>query len=291
VELNGGPEFKYVKGGVQADCTVTYTGFDPETSSWLTTPLKDCTNDKKGSGYVRSYNKYTNMVSTANKKAAVIIKGKGSFTGTLAPIEYIINGADISTDAAITATDIAWQEKSGICKPQINVMDINSGKVLQAGTDYKKAIKYTYKNATTIKEKGSTALVSRAAGDEVKDKDIVPKNTVITATVTGINSYFGTFSTDFRFIDKDLDLSKAVITIKSQVCTGKPIELKNSDISFKINGEEKTLTLGSDYEIIYDQSGYTKIGTYTVTIRAKNGNENGYGNKKTVTFKINAKSF
>ena len=170
-------------------------------------------------------------------------------------------------------------------------MDINSGKVLQAGTDYKKVVKYTYKNATTIKEKGSTALVSRAAGDEVKAKDIVPKNTVITATVTGINNYSGSLSTDFRFIDKDLDLSKAVITIKAQIYTGKPIELKNSDIRFKINGEEKTLTLGSDYEIIYDQSGYTKIGTYTVTIRAKNGNENGYGNKKTVTFKINAKSF
>ena len=291
VELNGGPEFKYVKGGVQADCTVTYKGFDPETSSWFITPLKDCTNDKKGSGYARSYNKYTNMVSTANKKAAVIIKGKGSFTGTLAPIEYIINGADISTDATITATDIAWQEKSGICKPQINVMDINSGKVLKAGTDYKKAVKYTYKNATEVMVKGSAASVSRAAGDEVGTKDIVPKNTVITATVTGINNYSGTISTDFCFIDKDLDLSKAVITIKAQIYTGKEIRLKDSDISFKINGEEKTLTLGSDYEIVYDQSGYTKIGTYTVTIRAKNGNENGYGNQKTVTFKINAKSF
>ena len=224
------------------------------------------------------------------KKPAVTVKGQGAFTGQTDPVEYTITGAVLTDDAEMTATSVVWQNKSGICKPVVTVTDKYSHQILKAGTDYQKVVKYTYTETTDVTVKGSTAPISRAAGEEVNKTDIIPAGTKITATITGMNRYSGTLSTVFRFIDKSYDLSSATITIRPQVYKGRKIVLTQEDVTFKINGEDKALTLGTDYEIVYDEkSDYSNKGKYKVTIRAVAGNPSGYANGKTVNFNITTK--
>ena len=215
-------------------------------------PLTDCTKDKKGNGFVLGYNKYTDQV-TGENRPAVTIKGIGAFTGTIGPIDYTIVRSSLADRTEMTVSNVVYQNKAGICKPAITVIDKKSGKTLKAGTDYKKPEKYYYHNATTVAVKNSNKPVLRAAGDEVGSKDIIPVNTVIDFTIKGLNNYVGadpsdpdTVSGSFRIIDKKRDLSQVKITIKPQAYTGNEISLTPEDISFMIAGEKCNLVLDKD---------------------------------------------
>nr|MCR4960562.1 DUF1565 domain-containing protein [Lachnospiraceae bacterium] len=214
--------------------------------------------------------------------------------------EYTIVASSLKDRTEMTVSNVVYQNKAGICKPAITVTDKSSGKVLKAGTDYKKPEKYYYHNATTVTVKNSNTPVLRAAGDEVGSKDIIPVNTVIDFTIKGINNYVGadpsdpdTVSGSFRIIDKKRDLSQAKITIKPRAYTGKQIGLTYGDVSFSIAGEKCDLVLHKDFDILYDleKYDYTKKGTHKVVIRGlSDAAGSGYFGEKTVSFEIKAKA-
>lgn len=85
------------------------------------------------------------------------------------------------------------------------------GKVMKAGTDYKKEAVYTYAEATTLANGES-----RKKGEAVRDSDIVPVGTAVNVTITGTGGYQGTVTGEYRVIAKENDISKEKIKIKPQ---------------------------------------------------------------------------
>jgi hypothetical protein len=278
--------YTYTKGGVKPEPVVTCKCFDPVTNSWKEVTLT-------GEAYTLTYSGKTDEI-TGTAKPAVTVKGKGAFTGSMAPLEYTITTATLESDAKMSVTDVVYQNKAGICKPVITVTDMATGAVLKAGTDYEKTVKYTYAEARDVTLKGKTTLEHRNVDDVVGAKDIVPAGTKIKATVTGMKKYIGSDPTDpsklsatFRFIDPIYDLSKMKITILPQTFTGEKITLTGEDVVFDTEGTDPAFD--TDYEILYDDaSGYTDKGSYKVTIKAKP--DRPFGNSKTVSFNITARS-
>lgn len=99
---------------------------------------------KEGTDYTVKYlnNTAVNNGSNAKKMPTVIITGKGNFTGTISRLFTIIGSSLDNT--TMTAADITYANKAGICKPAITLVDSNGSKLV-AGTDYdKKSISYVY---------------------------------------------------------------------------------------------------------------------------------------------------
>ena len=292
------PMYNYVKGGVKPEPVVKYTYTDG--GSTVTRVLE------KGRDYTLTYANNNQLADkdklNSNKKPippTVTIKGINLFTGSISRT-FTITERLFTTEGAeplsITATDVVYQNKGGICKPVITIKDMNGAK-LAAGTDYEKSIRYTYvydtmvdvkSGKTTVKElrTGETAESTPGAGDakagaDVKSTDIIPAGTIIRVTVTGKGYYTPTtISTTFRYITGDI--GKATVSVKAQTYDGRKVEPTKNDITVKIG---KTVLAKTDYEI----AGYMNnaaAGTGKVTIRGI-GN---YGGTKTVNFKINAKS-
>lgn len=263
------PDQIYTKGGSTPKPVITYTNDDGVVTL---VEGKDYT--------IRYINNNTIADKTALRAPAMRITGKGSFKGNIT-VKYTIKGSVLSY-TTMTASDIVYQNKAGICKPSIVLVDTN-GKKLTIGTDYNRTISYTY--ATDVKV---TQLVNRKyidvirmAGDPVDAKDIIPIGAEITATVTGLNKYTGTQSVTFRYIAQNI--SNASVTVEPQVYTGYAIEPTKDDIVVKIGTKVLNKT---DYEIVGYSNNIQK-GTAKVIIRGI-GN---YGGEKTVSFKINVKSF
>lgn len=266
------PDQPYTKGGVLPKPVVTYG--QGENVILL----------EEGVDYSLSYanNKAVGRKEDPKKPPTVIITGKGGYAGKYIE-KFNIVQSDLSTEEIkITATDIAYQNKANICKPAITLYDSN-GKKLAAGTDYDKAIKYSYTEATQVQQLKEKEVVTRSvkAGDPVEPEDIIAVGTEITATVKGIKNYKNSKTVNFRYV-KSL-ISKATVAVESQAFTGQEVTLKESDITVKMGKEE--LVQGRDYEI----SGYANNiakGTAKVTLRGL-GN---YGGEKTVTFKIDSRN-
>ena len=261
-------QYAYTKGGVTPKPVVTYVS-----KSGLITLTE-------GKDYTLKYVNNKNIANlSATKVPTVTITGKGSFKGSLTRTFAITSG--YVSAVTMTAPNVVYQNKAGICKPKIVLIDTN-GKKLAAGTDYDKTIIYTYVKDTEVAQvvNRKTVYVSRFEGDEVAKEDIIPVGTEILATVNGIKNYGGSQSVIFRYMAGDV--AKASIKVANQIYTGKAIEPTKDDITVKIG---KVTLAKTDYEIV-SYSNNIKKGTAKVTIRGI-GN---YGGEKTVTFKINSKS-
>ncbi len=258
----------YTKDGAKPKPVVTYTN---NAGSTILTEGKDYTL------------KYTNnniiADATAVKAPTVTITGKGNFQGKLVLKYTIIEGNMDAT--TMTATDIVYQNKAGICKPSIVVQDTN-GKKLSAGTDYDRSIVYTYVKDVTVTQivNRKTVYVVRSEGEVVDAKDIIPVGAEIKATVTGIKKYEGTQSVTFRYVAGNV--AKASIKVNDQTYTGSAVEPGKEDIVIKIG---KTVLDKTDYEIV-SYSNNIKKGTAKITVRGVGD----YGGEKTVTFKIVSKT-
>lgn len=239
---------------------------------------------KEGTDYTvkYSYNTTVNDGGNTRKMPMAIVTGKGNFSGTIYR-HFTIVGSSLD-NTTMTATDITYANRAGICKPTITLVDSNGAK-LEAGKDYdKKRISYAYaKDARVINvvNKQRILVIKKENTPVDLKNDIIPVGTEIMVTVTGIKNYAGsTKSAIFRYVAADI--SKATIKVATQYYTGRPVELSKSDISIVLN---KTTLSKTDYEIV----GYTKNtdkGTARVTIRGL-GN---YGGQKTVDFRIVTKS-
>ncbi len=262
------PEQIYTKGGSTPKPVITYTNDEGIITL------------AEGKDYTLRYSNHNAVADkTALRAPTLTITGKGNFKGNYV-VKYTITGSALSY-TTMTANDIVYQNKAGICKPSIVLVDTN-GKKLAAGTDYNRTISYTYAIDVKVTQLVNRKYIDvvRMAGDPVDTKDIIPVGAEITATVTGINKYAGTQSVTFRYITKNI--SSASVTVAAQIYTGDAVEPAKDDIVVKIG---KIVLNKTDYEIV-GYSNNIKKGTAKVIIRGI-GN---YGGEKTVSFKINVKS-
>lgn len=233
---------------------------------------------KEGTDYTLSYRNNTSLndgsgETNANKRPAVIIKGKGCFKGVREMTYTIVPGELGGLD--ITAADRVWQNKGDIYRTKVTIKDEN-GKTLSAGKDYDKRFRYEYAEDTVLSD-GSI----RKAGEEIGASDIIPAGTRLRVTVTAKGRYYtGTVSGIYRIARADL--GKAKVTIPAQIYTGREIR-PESEIQVKLNGQ----ILDQDNYEITGYSNNINKGTATVTIKGKND----CGGVKTAGFKIKGKGF
>lgn len=232
---------------------------------------------KENRDYIVKYLNNTNVNDGKDSKnmPTVEVTGKGNYSGTVVRTFRI--GPGSLKNATMTATDIVYRSRSGICKPNVKIVDGN-GCRLTAGTDYSRTFAYTYNRDTRIKRVMDNMEEAVAQeGDPVGSGDIIPVGAEIKVTATGINKYAGsTLSTTFRYIVGDL--SKADVKIPNQVFTGSHIELGKDQITVKVKG---SVLENADYEIVgYSQN--RDKGTATVVLRGI-GN---YSGTKRAVFKI-----
>jgi len=255
--------YKYAKGGVKPEPVVMFGNV------MLT----------KGKDYTVSYKNNAKVNDGSNSKTAprVTVTGKGNYAGSMT-VYFAIEKQEFSL-LNITATDKTYAKKVNAYKSTPVIKDFDS-KTLKAGTDYEKAIVYTYKYDTVVRN--GKVDVARAAGELVNKNDIVPAGTVIVVTVTGKGNYTNsTLSTEYRVTKAAI--SKATVTVPKQTYTGKAITPGTDEIVVKMG---KTVLTTDDYEIV-GYSNNVKKGTATITIKGK-GN---YGGTKTQKFTIQAKKF
>ncbi|MDE6212346.1 MAG: Ig-like domain-containing protein, partial [Lachnospiraceae bacterium] len=218
------------------------------------------------------------LVYASNKKtgtATVKIKGKGNFKGITEPVSFTVLQQELSNLTDLSAADVLEKNAKKYDRVVPVIKDLD-GKALKKGTDFV-VTGYTKTDGTAYEE-------TPAVGDTIR------------VTVEGVNgsNYKGTTHADFRVIENNKNISKATVKINAQSYTGKAIELSETDpvsgeqqifVTMKVNGETRTLTEGTDYEIV--KSGYSKNinkGTGRLIIRGINE----YGGTKTVSFKINS---
>lgn len=228
----------------------------------------------EGTDYTVSYKSN----AAAGNAAAMAIKGKGNFTGSVVK-GYMVTVQNLS-NMTVKPADKVYQAKANIYKTTVRVYDTN-GKQLSAGKDFDKNVIYTY----AVLPKGQKVVTAdgkeRKAGDPVDPKDIIPYGTKIKVTVNAAGSNYTGSAEGFYSITR-ANIAKAKVTVPTQTYTGKAIELKETDISVLMNGMPVS---SEEYEIISYTNNINK-GTAKLTIQGK-GN---YGGTKTVSFKIKGKS-
>lgn len=260
-------QFAYEKGGTKPPMSVTYRGRD-------LIPGKEYTVS------------YKNNDSVGSKKApTVTLRGKGNFKDAVSK-KFTIAQKNMGA-VSINAVDKVYSQKPGNHITQVVVLDTNK-KALKAGKDYKKQLKYMYRNSTSVqivdpKSPDGYKTVTRGKGSDVQKTDIVPVGTIIDVRIYGAGPYRSYSSGEYRIVQANVKNTK--VMIPAQIYTGEEITLTKEQITIKV---EKTQTeLGNeDYEIVGYKNN-TKKGTASVTIQGK-GN---YGGTKTVQFKIKAKGF
>lgn len=276
-------DYNYCKGGVKPEPVVTYTYED------VTYVMK------KDVDYTLKYKNNTSYLTEAaveaGKMPELFITGKGNFKGkfvAFGSLYFDIHQKDLSLIPAktvtgvdtITATDIVYQNKAGICKPTIALYDEN-GKKLVAGTDYK-SITYTYGCDVIVDQVVNKVRISKLkkAGEPVDKLDIIPADTEIVALVKAVESskcnYIGETQVSFRFVKANI--SKAKVVIAPEVFKQGGVYLDKSKLTVTLN---KEAVAASDYEIVSYKAN-DKAGTATITLKGV-GN---LGGVKTQTFKI-----
>ena len=205
---------EYTGGQITPDVTVTYSG----------TALV------YGVDYTVTYENNINVTSAA-KKAAAVIKGKGGYTSQIRS-EFVITPKNISK---CSVDSISGQIYTGSAiTPDVTVHD--GDRVLEKNTDYT----VSYSNNTDA-------------------------TTTAKAVVTGKGNYTGTQEVQFVIAKEVVDISKAVISDIADQYYNFGEELI-PDVTVTLNG--KVLTKGTDYTVTY--SGNKNEGTATVTVNGIN---------------------
>ncbi len=253
----------FVKTGSRPSVTVSYKGKEL----------------KEGIDYQLIYKNNTKILS-ANAKGAptVAIKGLGNYTGTSKAQSFTITKAGTGL-INLVCTDVTAGSKNVCAAPKF----YEDGKALSVGKNKDlEIISKTYTNHLT--------------GETIGAKDKISAGTVIDVTVTakcGEKSPYteGTFefTGSYRVIDKNKDISKYSISIKSTskdklvFKKGEPVVLTKSDFEFKSGGKVVAMDYSNfTIESITNNSG---IGTATVVIKGTGS----FGGSKTVKFKITSK--
>ena len=270
----------------------------------------------EGTDYQLSYENNVNAsVLDKTKPAAVIIQGKGAYSGSLKKT-FTIDQAEVYY-AAVAA--ISAQQYTGSAltpKPTItlggrtlttsdysisykNNTNVGTATVAITGKgNYKGTKETTFKiNAKTLPSNPVLSVTSYTYDGKAKTPGVTVKDgtkTLVngtdytvkysnnvnvgtaTVTVTGKGNYTGSKSTTFRINAKTLP-SNPVLSATSYIHDGKA---KTPGVTVKDG--TKTLVNGTDYTVKYSNN--VNVGTATVTVTGK-GN---YTGTKSAAFKINA---
>lgn len=238
---------------------------------------------KAGVDYTVKY--INNKVATANaagKKPTVVITGKGNYKGTISA-EFDIQKRNLSISnngVMIFAKDLIYKDGIKLNRTTVKLTDLN-GKVLSPGTDYKKITEFRYLEDTLVtrvaKDKTESQVVRLK--DELVDKDdILPFGANMYANIEGINNYEGSSKAIFSTVLDDI--SKAKVTVKPMIYTGKKIVVTKNDITSIALKKDVVLT-GTDYDIVAIRNSIRK-GKGQIILRGKGI----YGGEKTVSFTI-----
>ena len=218
--------------------------------------------------YTLTY-KNNNKAGDTQKAPQLIIKGKGNFKGTAAPVAFTITKQDLGTLQA-SAADLPVKNVKKYNKTIPVIVDLN-GKTLKNGVDFM-VTGYTYADGSEI-----TSVPEAGA--------------VIKVTAEGKGNYEKSITAQFRILANDKNIAAAKVTVKEQTYTGKELKPAGEEVKVQVKVKEgkktvwKDLQEGTDYEIVADS--YTKNiqnGTGKLTIRGLGE----YGGTKVVTFKIKA---
>lgn len=273
----------YAKKGAKAAVTVKYDGVTL----------------KEGTDYRLTYknNKAVTAADVAdNKKPQVTITGTGAFSGSILNTDstdqvkdttFKVVKANLSA-VNIAAKDVVYKNKAGKFMSAPVLTDVSGGKlkkgsdytlkyyVLEADAEGKKA--WTEKTASDIVGLTETATTD-ADGNTVTVSS--PTTVKVVATAAGSN-YTENSQTFATYRVTKADISKAKVTIASQVYTGRAIKPGKDAIKVKVGSDQ--LTFGEDYEIVsYDNN--VRKGTASVTIKGI-GN---YGGTRKASFKITSR--
>ena len=251
----------YAKGGSKPKPEVTFEG----------TVLVE------GKDYTLSYKNNTKVNDGSNPKKlpTVTIKGKGNFSGSVS-LNYTIEAQSLS-EMAISVPDKTYANKKNAYKSTPKLVDLD-GKALKAGTDYEKALVYSYRDETVLAD-GTI----RNVGEAVGANDIVPAGTVIVVTATGKGNYLEGTTVQGEYRITKASITSAKVQIPTQIYTGEEICPDKDEITIKVG---KATLEDTDYEIVNYENNISK-GKAQVTIKGV-GN---YGGTKTITFTIKAKGF
>lgn len=194
------------------------------------------------------------------------ITGKGNYKGYKSITEIAVIAADIS-EGTISVPDKAYSSKNNAWKSTVTIKDVN-GKKLTAGTDYNKAMIYTY---------------------EGMEEGLPPKaGSIVYVTVQGINNYAGSSVTgSYRIYSTSI--SRLTVVIDAQEYTGKEIELSADDIHVYASKSDskKGIEIAEPCYEILSYSNNIKAGTAKVTLRGTGD----YGGTRVCTFKITKKKY
>lgn len=210
--------------------------------------------------YTISYKNNQNVAWTTGAgsepyaKAAVTIKGRGNYSGSI--VKYFrINPLAISSED-VSAAEIlkAWNGKSQKAVPVLYW----NGKALKKGTDF--IVSYN-----AVPEGSGTPYVSEGTWE---------------ITVTGKGNFIGERSVMETITTKTLMSKVRVASIPNQNYTGNEVELTEKDLRLTYGGK----TLGPDDYTVEYVGDHTEVGTVKVLFTGKE--ESGYAGSVTKTFRI-----
>jgi uncharacterized repeat protein (TIGR02543 family) len=295
---------------VECDYTALYkkTGAVPEdiNVSFVVSPATDTEPEKvitlrEGTDYTISFRNNRKPVEDygslkESARPTVIVKGKGSFTGSSAGCYFSISRCPIA-DVEMAVSDVYYNPdgKAGyfFAKPSFTdgtgTLTVGKGKDIEYYSDTR--VKYYYATGNTVSE-GEDA--GKAEWKTLKANDKIAAGTQIKAVAkvftSGKGNYEGegTITGYYTLIDKKYDIKNARVTsadggqISFEYNNGTAIiPLKKQDLKVTLGG---SVLSSEDYEI-ESIKGNTFLGTATVVIRGKGV----YGGTKSFTFKITAR--
>ncbi len=201
---------------------------------------------KEGKDYIVKYSNNT-KVSTAEKKATILITGKGNYKNKDTVTFNILPKSIEDDDLVISGINaVKFNGKIQKLKPTIKY----NGKTLKTGTDYVLEYNDSFDDKTAYKDVGTYSIVARAkeggnfAGIRILEYAIVPKTQTLISKVT---------------LTKPKDI----------MYSGDPIDQESFDIILKDkNNKERQngiLIKGTDYELSLSED-TVSIGTVNVTI-------------------------
>lgn len=172
--------------------------------------------------YTVSYENNT-QASTADKKAAVIIRGKGNYdSATQQRIEFSIDKISLADAVVDGVEDSCEYTGSAITFDGISVSV--SGRTLTAGTDY--VISYKNNKNVSTDSKKAEVVISAADG----------------------SNYTGSVGVTFTITARSIEKC-TVSDIEGQIYTGSPLTP-----AVEVRDGQTTLAEGTDYDIIYDNN-------------------------------------
>lgn len=260
-----GVEGEYVPANITlAAAAVDYTGKAVTPSVSVTSRIGDANRTNtlvQGKDFTVKYANNTKSSEGASKKPTVTITGKGNYKGKLTAV-FEINKTDIAGDA-IAVTPIADQKRGA--KNPVPVLTYN-GKKLKNKSDF--TVSYIpHINAET--------------GEGTVD-----------VLISGQNNFCGERTESFRVMGALIGDKNVKIQVSNVVYTGNSETSKPQiTVTRKIGTETVELKEGDHYEVVYDSNpNVTKKKSVTIKGIGSFDDAGSFGGRKTVTYKMTAKS-